>query len=205
MPSGLMGKSFRLSMVTTTVQLCKSKIVTKALIDSSASLRAYFVAQLRREGHLNHLQRVFLSLQAALKASQEAYGACASRDAIERLRTELQKERFAEQGMAAFVASDMGIDSGPLKYEASSARGEPVGAKLLTEGESFSETKQRNKLARAGQKLAETRSRIGPLEEELEQLCGRTPEWQVLLNSCLEFATSSEQLFLWALVLCYYS
>lgn len=117
----------------------------------------------------------------------------------------LQKERLAEQGMAAFVASDMGIDSGPLEYEASSARGEPVGAKVLTEGKSFSELKQRDKLARAGQKLAETRSRIGPLEEELKQLCGRTLEWQVLLNSCLESATSLEQLFLWALVLCCYS
>jgi hypothetical protein len=146
-----------------------------------------------------------LSLQAALKASQEAYGACSSHDAIERLRTVLQKERLAEQGMAAFVASDMGIDSGPLEYEASSARGEPVGANVLTDGESFSESKQRDKLARAGQKLAETRSRIGPLEEDLKRLCGRTPEWQVLLNNCLKFANSSEQLFLWALVLCCYS
>jgi hypothetical protein len=39
MPDDLMGKTFQLSMVTTTVQLCKIEIVSKALFRGTASLR----------------------------------------------------------------------------------------------------------------------------------------------------------------------
>ncbi|GAQ79447.1 hypothetical protein KFL_000300450 [Klebsormidium nitens] len=110
---------------------------------------------------------------------QDTYRRCGNHDEIERLTSELQKARLAEGGLATFLSDDVN-ESHAACGDCSTPSEHDRASNPAAEEQRYIDAKQKDKLARASQKLAEIRSRIGPLEQDLNRLCNETLEWQEL-------------------------